>query len=195
MVHRIHRASPHGRAYAAPPRAPRLSQIFQIMLGIRRFANSGVALVQYPSHLPGRHFHMRVLPLVSQKLNRGTRGSSESSSLAGSTFHIMHECSGGNTFQGEPYSFFHLDTLGNRLYGISFFQPMGGKNVRARSIRVEHPRDMSRAIGVVFDSLYSPGNIEFLLVKIKKTIPPLVAAPPMPHGNSSRAVSPCLALL
>src|SRR5688572_24653513 len=142
----------HGRANAAPALRSGLADLAQVVLVVADLANRGAAIDVHPAHLARAQTHRDVLAFARDDLHRRTRATRELRALAGLHLNAVHERADRYVLQRQRAAGFDR-RVGARHDRVADLCALRREDVAAIAIRVQHEREVGRAVRIVFEPL------------------------------------------
>src|SRR5579859_5655616 len=175
MVDGIHDHAAHRGADALPAAGAGLAVLAQVVLVEPDLADGGAAVHVHLAHLAGAQAQRAVGALAGHHLHRRAGAAGQLRALAGLQLHAVHLGAHGDVAQRQRVA--RLDggvAAGDDL--LARFHALGGDDVAALAVLVQHQRDVSGAVRVVLHALDTADDAVLVALEVDHPVMLLVTA-------------------
>src|SRR5262245_14370427 len=188
MVDGVLRDAAHRRPNAAPALRAGLSDLAQVVLVVADFADGGTAIHVHFSHLARAQAHRHVLALASDELHGGAGATSELRAFAGLHLDAMDQRADRNVLQRQRAAGFDRG-VGTRDDRVADLRALRREDVAALAVRVQHEREIRRAVRIVLEALDLAGDAVLVALEVDDAVVPLVTAALVPRRDAALVVA------
>src|SRR5688572_12195958 len=188
VVDRVLSHAAHGRANAAPPLRTGFADLAQVVLVVTDLADRGAAVDVHLAHLAGAHAHRHVLAFARDDLHGRACAARELRALAGLHLEAVHERADRDVLERQRAAGFdrRIDARHDRVADLGALRR---EDVAALAVRVQHEREIRRAVRIVFEPLDLAGDAVLVALEVDDTVVPLVPAALVPGRDATLVVA------
>src|SRR5688572_24500886 len=188
VVDGVLRHAAHRRPNTAPALRAGLADLAQVVLVVADLADRGAAVDVHLAHLTGAQAHRDVLAFASDDLHRGARTARQLRALAGLHLETMHERADRNVLQRQRAAGFDR-RVNARHDRVADLRALRRQDVAALAVRVEHERQVRRAVRIVLEPLDLARDAVLVALEIDDAVIALVPAALVPRRDAALIVA------
>src|SRR3984957_14024289 len=169
VIDRVHGQSANRRTHAAPAHRTGLAVAAQVVLVVADFAQGRAAVDVHLAALTGLQAQEGVQPFAGRELHGGAGAAGQLAALAGLQFHVVYRGTDRKMPQGHRIARLHR-RIGAAAHFITGGHALGGDDVAAFAVGVQHQRDVRGTVRIVFDTLDRAGNAVLVALEVDDAV-------------------------
>src|SRR5580658_7946120 len=188
VIDRVHGQAADRRTHAAPAHRTGLAVAAQVVFVIADFAQGRAAVDVHLAALTGLQTQEGVQPFAGSELHGGAGAAGQLAALAGLQFHVVHRRTDGKMPQGHRIARLHR-RIRAAAHFITGGHALGGDDVAALAIGVQHQRNVRGTVRIVLDAFNSAGDTVLVALEVDDAVFLARTTPDVPGGDATEMVA------